>query len=111
MRVGIGPVGSGTENLARQVIARLAELDLKVSTQPIAEQIDMLVRGDLDLGAMVIERDAAQIAEAVRDRKLQVLDFAGADCGREQAAFRAAGHHPRRPLRPGAGGCRRPTSA
>jgi hypothetical protein len=28
---------------------------------------------------MVIERDAAQIAEAVRDRKLQVLDFAGAD--------------------------------
>jgi len=79
MRVGIGPVGSGTENLARQVIARLAELDLKVSTQPIAEQIDMLVRGDLDLGAMVIERDAAQIAEAVRDRKLQVLDFAGAD--------------------------------
>jgi len=28
---------------------------------------------------MVIERDAAQIVQAVRDRKLQVLDFAGAD--------------------------------
>jgi len=79
MRVGIGPIGSGTEHLARQVVAQVAELDLKVSTHPIAEQLELLVRGDLDLGAMVIERDAAQIVQAVRDRKLQVLDFAGAD--------------------------------
>ena len=34
MRVGIGPMGSGTEYVSRQVMAQLAELDIKVSTQP-----------------------------------------------------------------------------
>ena len=79
MRVGVGPVGSGTEHMARQVIAQVAELGLKTSTQPIADQLAMLERGELDLGAMVIERDAALVAQAVRDRNLQILDFAGAD--------------------------------
>lgn len=36
-RIGIGPVGSGTERVARQVLAPLAELNLVVSTQPMAE--------------------------------------------------------------------------
>ena len=53
-RIGIGPVGSGTEYLARQVLGQLSELDIKPTTQPVTEQIAMLERGDLDLGAMVI---------------------------------------------------------
>jgi hypothetical protein len=79
MRVGVGPVGSGTEHVARQVIAQVAELGLKTSTQPIADQLALLERGELDLGAMVIERDAALVVQAVRQRNLQILDFAGAD--------------------------------
>jgi TRAP-type uncharacterized transport system substrate-binding protein len=79
MRVGIGPVGSGTEHVGRQVIAQLAELDIKVTTQPLQDQLAMLERGELDLGAMVIDQDAKLITQAVRDRKLQIVDIAGAD--------------------------------
>jgi TRAP-type uncharacterized transport system substrate-binding protein len=79
LRIGIGPVGSGTEYLARQVVAQLAELDIKLSTHPLPEQLAMLERGDLDLGAMVIEPDADLLVQAVRDRKLQIVDIPIAD--------------------------------
>ena len=79
MRVGIGPVGSGTERVAREVMAQLAELDIKVTTQPLREQIAMLERGDLDLGAMVIAPEARLMLDAVRERKLQIVDFSAAD--------------------------------
>jgi len=79
MRVGIGPVGSGTERVAREVMAQLAELDIKVTTQPLREQIAMLERGDLDLGAMVIAPEARLMLDAVRERKLQIVDFSVAD--------------------------------
>ena len=75
LRVGIGPVGSGSEHVARQVMAQLAELDIKVTTQPLQEQIAMLDRGDLDLGAMVIAPEAQLMLQAVRDRKLQIVDI------------------------------------
>ena len=75
LRIGIGPPGSGTENLARRVLAPLAELELKVSTQAIDRQLDMLERGELDLGAMVIDEDAQLVVDAVRKRKLQILDI------------------------------------
>ena len=79
LRIGIGPVGSGTEHVARQIMAQLAELDIKLATQPLHEQLAMLERGDLDLGAMIIEPDAALLVQAVRDLKLQIVDIAGAD--------------------------------
>ncbi|HEY2864562.1 MAG TPA: TAXI family TRAP transporter solute-binding subunit [Casimicrobiaceae bacterium] len=79
LRIGIGPVGSGTEYLARQIVAQLAELDIKLSTQPLQEQLAMVERGDLDLGAMVIEPDADLLVQAVRDRKLQIVDIAIAE--------------------------------
>jgi hypothetical protein len=75
LRLGIGPVGSGTEQLMRRVLHPLDGLDLKVSTQPIDQQLDMLERGDLDLGAMVIDDEAAIVAEAVGKRRLQILDL------------------------------------
>ena len=79
MRVGIGPVGSGSEHVARQVMAQLAELDIKLTTQPLNQQLAMLERGELDLGAMVIDADARLMIQAVRDRKLQIVDISGAD--------------------------------
>jgi hypothetical protein len=78
-RVGIGPVGSGTEHVARQIMKEVPGLDIRVSTQPVPDQLAMLERGDLDLGAMVIDADAALMVDAVRRRKLQIADIAGAD--------------------------------
>jgi hypothetical protein len=60
-------------------MSQLAELDIKLTTHTLQEQLVMLERGDLDLGAMVIEPDAALIVGAVRDRKLQIVDIAGAE--------------------------------
>ncbi len=73
LRLGIGPVGSGTEQLMRRVLVPLEGLDLVVSTQPIDRQLDMLERGELDLGAMVIDDGATLVADAVKRRNLQIL--------------------------------------
>lgn len=73
LRLGIGPVGSGTEQLMRRVLRSLEGLDLRVSTQPIDRQLEMLDRGELDLGAMVISDQAALVADAVKKRNLQIL--------------------------------------
>lgn len=78
LRVGIGPVGSGTESLSRKVLAPLKELDLKVFTQSIDEQLAMLERGDLDLGFMVIDDQAQLVRDAVARRGLHVLDLPNA---------------------------------
>ena len=75
LRIGIGPVGSGTEQLMRRVLVELEGLDLKVSTQPIDRQLDMLERGELDLGAMVIDDQAQLVVDAVKKRNLQILDI------------------------------------
>jgi hypothetical protein len=81
MRIGIGPIGSGTESVARQVLAPLEELDITLSTQGIDEQFVRLERGELDLGAMVIDEDARLPAEAVRNRGLQILSLPNGDLG------------------------------
>jgi hypothetical protein len=39
------------------------------------EQLAKLKAGELDLRAMVIDEDAGRLTEAVRDRKLQLLDL------------------------------------
>ena len=91
MRIGIGPIGSGTEHVARQVLAPLAELDLILETQDIDEQLAKLERGELDLGAMVINEDAQLLAEAVRDRGLQILSLPNADALAHRLPFKRVG--------------------
>ena len=91
MRIGIGPIGSGTEHVARQVLAPLAELDLILATQGIDEQLVKLERGELDLGAMVINEDAQLLAEAVRDRGLQILSLPNADALARRLPFKRVG--------------------
>ncbi len=80
MRVGIGPMGSGSEHVARQVMAQLAELDIKVSTQPSARASSRCSNAaSSDLGAMVIAPDSQLMMQAVHDRKLQIVDISAAD--------------------------------
>jgi hypothetical protein len=73
LRIGIGPVGSGTEEMMRRVLAIVTGLGLVVSTQPIDQQLDMLERNDLDIGAMVIDDGAKLLADAVTRRNLKIL--------------------------------------
>ncbi|HEY3586955.1 MAG TPA: TAXI family TRAP transporter solute-binding subunit, partial [Myxococcaceae bacterium] len=87
LRLGIGPEGSGTESLMRRLLAPLASLDLQVFTQPIDEQLQKLERGELDLGAMVIDEDAEQLRDAVRLRKLQLLDLPRAEAVAHELPF------------------------
>jgi hypothetical protein len=91
LRVGIGPDGSGTAALARRVLGPLAELGMTLSTQPIDEQLGRLQRGELDLGAMVIDEDATLAVEAVRTRGLQIVNMPDAAALARRLGFAAAG--------------------
>jgi hypothetical protein len=75
LRIGIGPVGSGTEDMMRRVLGHLAGLDLVVSRQPVDQQLGMLERGEIDLGAMVIDDAAKLLADAVTRRNLDILQL------------------------------------
>lgn len=91
LRIGIGPVGSGTEQLMRRLLDQLAELRLVVATPTIDQQLDMLVTGELDLGAMVIDERAALLQDAVVRRKLQILDMPDAAALARRLPFARAG--------------------
>jgi TRAP-type uncharacterized transport system substrate-binding protein len=91
LRLGIGPVGSGTERLMRRVLRPMEGLGIVVSTQPIDQQLDMIERGDLDLGAMVIDEDADLVADVVTRRGLQILAFPGADSLARRLPFTRVG--------------------
>lgn len=92
LRIGIGPVGSGTEQLMRRLLAQVPDLRLQVATPTIDQQLDMLVRGDLDLGAMVIDDGAALVHDAVVRRGLQILDLPDATALARRLPFVRSGH-------------------
>jgi TRAP-type uncharacterized transport system substrate-binding protein len=106
-RIGLGPVGSGTERVARQVLAPLGELGMNLSTHALDEQLARLATGELDLGAMVIDEDALLLREAVRDGKLQILDLPAAEALARPLPFTQVGrivagqYDPVRSLPPG----------
>jgi hypothetical protein len=78
-RVGIGPAGSGTDLVARQIFAlpELARLGVTLSNHPIEEQLGMAARGELDLAVVVIDADAPLVADWI-GRGLQIASFATA---------------------------------
>jgi hypothetical protein len=91
MRIGIGPVGSGTEQMMRRLLAQVPELRLQASTQSIDQQLEMLVRGELELAAMVIDEAAALLHDAVVRRQLQILDLPHAPALARRLPFVRAG--------------------
>ncbi len=76
-RVGIGPAGSGTARVAQQLLALpgLAELGVQASHHALDAQLDLLERGELDLGVFVIQERAELVMDAVRRRRLQLAGF------------------------------------
>ena len=91
IRLGIGPMGSGTEQLMRRVLAELSGLDIVVSTPSIDVQLAMLERGDLDLGAMVISDKAKLLADAVVRRNLDILAMPNAESLTRRLPFARVG--------------------
>jgi hypothetical protein len=79
-RIGIGPAGSGTDVVARQLFALpdLAQLGVTLSNHSIDEQLAMASRGELDLAVVVIDADAPLIEDWVGRRGLQIASFATA---------------------------------
>jgi hypothetical protein len=90
--IGIGPIGSGTERVARQVFAPLKELVITLSTESINEQFVMLERGELDLGDVVIDEDARLLTEAVRDHGLRIPSLPNIDTLARRLLFTRVGH-------------------
>jgi hypothetical protein len=78
MRIGVGPVGSGTERIARQIFALpdFADLGVALSPHPLDEQVGLLASGDLDLGVFVLQDDAPLVVDAITRRGLQIASFA-----------------------------------
>jgi hypothetical protein len=73
------------------VLAPLTELHLILSTQGVEEQLIKLERGELDLGAMVINEDAQLVTQAVRDRGLQILSMPNVEALARRLPFKRVG--------------------
>ncbi len=75
LNLGVGPEGSGTTAIARQIlrIPDLRKLQPKIHHMPIAKQVEALVRGDIDVGFFVIQRDAKLMYRAIHEHKLHLV--------------------------------------
>jgi hypothetical protein len=81
LRIGVGPVGSGSDQLARQLFALpdVATLAVTLSNHAMEEQLELASRGDLDLAMLVIDADAPLVQEWVGRRGLSIASFAHAE--------------------------------
>ena len=72
--IGIGPEGSGTSYLMRQLFEDrdLRELNVRLSQHELAEQIELVAKGQLDLAAAVMGEDAEFIRNAVHKYDLDI---------------------------------------
>lgn len=81
LKIGIGPDGSGTALLARNILQNglqngdPAGLGVVMVNVPLDAQLSQLERGQLDLGVVVMDEDAVMIQRAVRERGLAIMSF------------------------------------
>ncbi len=90
-RVGIGPKGSGTEQVVRRLLPVLAELQLEVSNHSVEEQLALLQSGQLDLAALVIQENSLLLSEAIRAGPLQIANFDAAEVLARRLGYGRAG--------------------
>jgi uncharacterized protein len=96
MKIGVGPAGSGTARLARQIFEapEFAGLGLTLENHSFSEQIDLAAGGALDLVVMVIDEEASLVLSAVRERGLQVAGFKHVDALAKRTPALRAGSLP-----------------
>ncbi len=77
MRIGVGAKNSGTEHLARAILESddFAHLGLSLVNLGLADQVEALAAGTLDLGVFVLHDEAAILRTAIRDRGLELAAF------------------------------------
>src|SRR5262245_37846478 len=73
--IGIGPDGSGTAYLMRQLFeaADLRELDAHLSNHELQDQAQLVAEGKLDLAAFVMREDAEFLRNVIRQYGLDVV--------------------------------------
>jgi TRAP-type uncharacterized transport system substrate-binding protein len=77
--IGIGPEGSGTAYLLRQLFEDpdLQGLDVRLSYHELAEQARLVGQGELDLAAFVMGQDADLLRTVIRKYDLDITSFTG----------------------------------
>src|SRR5262249_39530498 len=75
--IGIGPEGSGTAHLLRQLFEDpdLRGLDVRLSNHELAEQARLVGEGKLDLAAFVMQEDAELLRTIIRQYDLDIATF------------------------------------
>ena len=73
--IGIGPEGSGTEHLMRELFADrdLRDLDIRLSHHELQEQAGLVAEGKLDVAAMVMHEDAELVGTIIRRHELDII--------------------------------------
>jgi TRAP-type uncharacterized transport system substrate-binding protein len=73
--IGIGPEGSGTAYLMRQLFAGsdLQQLAVRFSYHDLSEQAALVAQGKLDLAAIVMEEDAKLLHDVMREHDLDIV--------------------------------------
>jgi TRAP-type uncharacterized transport system substrate-binding protein len=73
--VGIGPQGSGTAYLMRQLLSDtdLRDLDIRLSNHELTEQARLVAEGKLDLVAFVMQEDAEFLHTIIRQYDLDIV--------------------------------------
>jgi TRAP-type uncharacterized transport system substrate-binding protein len=73
--IGIGPEGSGTAYLMRQLFEDpdLQELDVHLSHHALPEQAQLVAQNKLDLAAFVIQEDAEFLRTIIRQHGLDIV--------------------------------------
>jgi TRAP-type uncharacterized transport system substrate-binding protein len=75
--IGIGPEGSGTAYLMRQLFADpdLAQLNVRLSYHALEDQARLAAQGELDLAAYVMRDDAELLRTIIRKNDLDIADL------------------------------------
>jgi TRAP-type uncharacterized transport system substrate-binding protein len=80
-KIGIGPKGSGVSGLAHRIfgLEDLAKLGVVLEQHPVAEELALAEKGELDLAMVVIDEDAPVVAAPIREGRLQIAPLANVD--------------------------------
>jgi hypothetical protein len=79
--IGIGPEGSGTAYLMRQLFEDpdLRGLGVRLSYHELADQAELVGEGELDLAAFVMQEDAELLRTIIRQYDLDIATFRDAE--------------------------------
>jgi TRAP-type uncharacterized transport system substrate-binding protein len=94
--IGIGPEGSGTAYLLRQLFEEpdLRGLGVRLSYHELAEQAELVGQGELDLAAFVMEPEAHLLRNVIQKYDLDIVSFTDLEGLLARRPWLALGHIP-----------------